>query len=224
VEVPSDDGRRIDDFIDDGIVIVPDINQNSKRAIEAMLLAIHILFRLADSQDKIVREDCLPLGKLREAGFLSETPVILGWQLNTRLLTIQLPSKKFKHWHRDLSKIIETKKASHTELEKLLGHLNHAATACPLMRYYLNRIRKIVVAWGSKHQVKKFQRYVPSPVLEDLKLWHRSFLPKIHKGLSLNLITYRRPSITCWSDACPKGMGGFASLGHAWQFQILQEK
>ncbi len=76
----------------------------------------------------------------------------------------------------------------------------------------------------AKHQVKKFQRYVPSPVLEDLKLWHRSFLPKIHKGLSLNLITYRRPSITCWSDACPKGMGGFASLGHAWQFQILQEK
>jgi hypothetical protein len=41
--------------------------------------------------------------------------------------------------------------------------------------------------------------------------------------MSLNLITYRRPSFLCWSDACPEGLGGFDHLGFAWRIQIPQE-
>jgi hypothetical protein len=217
VDIPPDDWGKVDDFIDDGIVVVPDIGDNKIRAIQAMLLAIHILFRPTDPQEKITREDCLSLGKLREEGFLSETPIILGWKVNTRLLTLQLPTKKYEQWEKDLSKMIKDKKTSFKELEKLVGRLNHAATACPLMRYFLNRLRKMLSAWDTN---KKLNRYLSSPVLEDLKLWHRSFLPKIHKGMSLNLITYRRPTVVSWSDACPQGMGGYDSLGNAWQFQL----
>jgi hypothetical protein len=188
VDIPPDDWGKVDDFIDDGIVVVPDIGDNKIRAIQAMLLAIHILFRPADPQEKITREDCLSLEKLQEEGFLSETPVILGWKVNTRLLTLQLPTKKYKQWDKDLSTMIKEKKTSFKELEKLLGRLNHAATACPLIRYFLNRLRRMLTAWDKN---KKLNRYLSSPVLEDLKLWHRSFLPKIHKGMSLNQITYR---------------------------------
>jgi hypothetical protein len=113
--------------------------------------------------------------------------------------------------------MIKEKKTSFKELEKLVGRLNHAATACPLMRYFLNRLRRMLSAWDTN---KKLIRYLSSPVLEDLKLWHRSFLPKIHKGMSLNQITYRRPTVVSWSDACPQGMGGYDSLGNAWQFQL----
>ena len=57
----------------------------------------------------------------------------------------------------------------------------------------------------------------------DLNLWKEDFLPKIHQGISLNIITYRRPSIICWSDACPKGMGGYNHSGLAWRWKIPQK-
>jgi len=76
VDLPPDDQGRVDDFIDDGIVIVPDIGKNKERAIPALLLAIHTIFRPVDCNEKVKREDCLSLGKLQEEGFLSETPTI----------------------------------------------------------------------------------------------------------------------------------------------------
>jgi len=45
IDIPVDDWGRIDDFIDDGIAIVPDIGNNRNRAIQAMLLAIHTICR-----------------------------------------------------------------------------------------------------------------------------------------------------------------------------------
>jgi hypothetical protein len=64
--IPLATAKDIDVFIDDGIVEVHDIGDDKIRAIQAMLLAIHILFRPADPQEKNTREDCLSLGKIRE--------------------------------------------------------------------------------------------------------------------------------------------------------------
>jgi hypothetical protein len=223
VILPTDDYGRIDDFIDDGIVIIPDLEDNKNRALQALLLAIHILFRPVDDNENIRRDDCLSLSKLQDEGFLTENPIILGWRINTRLLTVSLPEKKFKIWDQDLVKMITTKKTTYKELEKLIGRLNHAATACPLMRYFLNRIRKILLSWQASNHNKSVKRYLSSSVLDDLKLWQRSFLPKIKEGLSLNLISYRQPSVLSWSDACPSGMGGYDSNGIAWQFKLSPE-
>jgi hypothetical protein len=160
----------------------------------------------------------LPLSReITGRGFLSDNPVILGWVVNTRSLTLQLPSKKYKQWEKDLSAMIKSKRTSFKELEKMVGRLNHAATACPLMRYYLNRLRKMLTSWDTG---QKSIRYISRPVLEDLKLWHCLFLPKIHKGMSLNQVTYQCPTVLSWSDACPQGMGGYDSLGNAWQFPL----
>jgi hypothetical protein len=184
---------------------------------------IHILFRPADKNEKILREDCLSLGKLAEEGFLSETPTILGWVINTRLLTISLPGKKFKYWDQDLVKVIKTKKVSFKDLEKILGRLNHAAMACPLMRYFLSRMRKVLLLWQNSNYTKKVKNYLSSQVIEDFKLWQRVFLPKIYRGISLNLISYRRPLVISWSDACPRGMGGYDSLRNAWQYKLSED-
>jgi len=59
VHIPNDDMGRIDDFIDDGIAIVPDLNDNKSRGVQALLLAIHILFRPVDQNENIPRR--LPL-------------------------------------------------------------------------------------------------------------------------------------------------------------------
>jgi hypothetical protein len=48
VDVLVDDWGRIDDFIDDGITIVPDLGQNQNRAVQAMLLAIHTIYQPLD--------------------------------------------------------------------------------------------------------------------------------------------------------------------------------
>jgi hypothetical protein len=223
VNIPADDWGRVDDFIDDGIVIIPDLNENRNSAVQSMLLAIHIVCHPLDSNEPIIREDCLSLSKLAEEGTLSEEPIILGWKINTRALTISLPDKKYSSWHADLSSYIKTKKISHRNLESLIGHLNHVATACPLMRYFLNRVRKTLEHWNAKNACRKVERYLSSTVLEDLKLWLTVFLPKIRSGLSLNIITFRRPSYVCWSDACPQGLGGYDFLGNAWHYPIPTE-
>jgi len=223
VDIPNDNWGRVDNFIDDGIVIVPDLQDNRNRAIQAMLLAIHILFRPVNKNEKKLREDCLSLGKLAEEGFLSETPTILGWVINTRLLTMSLPYKKFKYWDQDLIKVIKARKISFKDLEKILGRLNHAVMACPLMRYFLSRMRKVLLLWQNSNFTKKVKRYLSSQVIEDFKLWQRIFLPKIYRGISLNLISYRRPSVISWADACPKGMGGYDSLGNAWQYKLSED-
>jgi hypothetical protein len=223
VEIPPDDMGRIDDFIDDGIAIVPDISNNKDRGVVAILLAIHTLCRPLDPNEPIYREDCLSLEKLAEEGSMSEVLIILGWQINTRALTLALPNKKFTLWQQDLSQVLTNKKLSMHQLETIIGRLNHAATACPLMRYYLNRLRHTLQKWKSDSFPKSQEKYLPKSALLDLQLWKDHFLPKIHEGISINIITYRRPSILCWSDACPKGMRGYNHEGLAWRWEIPQK-
>jgi hypothetical protein len=86
VDIPFDDMARVDDFIYDGIVIIPDINDNKERGVQAMLLAIHALCHPLDSNEPILQKDCLSLDKLHEEGRLSEELIILGWRINTRKL------------------------------------------------------------------------------------------------------------------------------------------
>jgi hypothetical protein len=219
VDMPVDDWGRADDFVDDGIVIIPDLNENRKRAVQSMLLAMHIFCRPLDQKEPITGDDCLSFSKLAE-GTLSEEQVILGWKINTRKLTISLPEKKYTNWHEDLTKYIKTKKISHKNLESLVSRLSHAASACPLMRYYLNRVRKLLEYWNTKDTCKKVERYLSTTVLEYLKLWLTVFLPEVKTGLSLNLITFRRPSYVCWSDTCPQRLGGYDFRGNAWHYPI----
>jgi hypothetical protein len=101
-----------------------------------------------------------------------------------------------------------------------VGRLNHSASACPLMRYYLNRIRMTLTLWNKTSCSKKCERYLSKSVIDDLKLWRDHFLPKITQGISLNLVSFRRPSYICWSDACPQGLGGYDYIGNAWRFSI----
>jgi hypothetical protein len=218
-----DDAGKVDIFIDDGMVIVPDIDNNRNRAVQSLLLAIHTLCRPLDPKEHIKRDDCLSLGKLEEEGQLSEKFTLLGWFIDTRALTIALPTEKSTRWDSDLKEILRQKKVSYASLESTLGRLNHAATACPLMRYYLSRIRLFLQHWDISMKSKRVERYLSSQVLEDLKLWRECFLPTITKGMSLNLVSYRRPSFLCWSDACPKGLGGFDHHGYAWRLKIPEK-
>jgi len=77
--------------------------------------------------------------------------------------------------------------------------------------------------WNKKAVNPKVKRFLPKTALQDLHLWHSCFLPKIYEGISLNLITCWRPTNLCWSDACPKGMGGYNDNGIACRWEIPPE-
>jgi len=108
-------------FSEIGLAITIDKNDNKFRAVQSLLLAMHILCRPVDHNDPIPREDCLSLSKLAEEGQLAEKFTILGWNINTRTLTISLPDKKFKTWSKDLEQIINKRKVSFSMLESTLG-------------------------------------------------------------------------------------------------------
>ena len=119
---------------------MPDLHQNRFRAIQSMLLAIHVMCRPLDHNEPLSQEDCLSFSKLMEEGSLSESFTILGWDINTRNLTMALPANKYNRWVNDLQFIISRKKISFALLESMVGRLNHAATACPIISYFLSRI------------------------------------------------------------------------------------
>jgi hypothetical protein len=56
--------------------------------------------------------------------------------------------------------------------------------------------------------------------LAELELW-LEFLKQAWSGISMNLLTIRRPSRIRVSDSCPYGLGGFSWTGRAWRLQIL---
>jgi hypothetical protein len=49
------------------------------------------------------------------------------------------------------------------------------------------------------------------------------FLEKANRGISLNLCSYRLPTIVCRSDSCPHGLGGYNYLGFAWRLYLPDE-
>ncbi len=137
---------------------------------------------------------------------------------------ISLTADKYNSWLSDLNTVISNKKASYEELETLLGRLNHAASVLPLARYFLNRTRLLSCsspgtpnsAYKKKHTIR-----LSKSVISDLCLFQETFLPKINQGININLLTYRRPSNIVFSDACPKGLGGYSvTSGAAWRWKI----
>ena len=227
VQITANDKGCVDDFVDDGVVVVPDIGDNRLRGAGALPLAIHLLCRPLAEDEPVKRDDPLSLSKLSEEGTLAEQFVLLGWKINLRLLIISLPRDKFLVWSQDISEIAKAKHATFQTLDSVVGRLNHAAAALPLARYFLNRLRRAAYRNESdnvRQKTSKKIKWLGKSVIADLQLFSDYILPKLHEGISLNLLTFRRPTHIFWSDACPSGMGGFSQYsGKAWRFKIPEE-
>jgi hypothetical protein len=143
---------------------------------------------------------------------------VLGWELNTRILLVVLPFDKFVAWSEDLVTATRERRATCDDLHTLVGRLNHAAYVIPLSRHFLGRLRERL------HRGLHARQYVlfNNEEVSDLLLWSR-FLFAAHQGISMNLLTLRKPSKGGLSDSCPFGMGGFTWKGRAWRLRIPPE-
>ncbi len=216
VDLPPNDIGYIDIYIDDNIGVTPDIGNNSTCLARAIPLAIRTLTRPIDPTDVIPRKDIISLKKLKAEGRLEETKKVLGWNLDTRRLTISLPSDKFLTWCKDIQKMLSSKKAGHKSLESTLGRLNHVAGIFNPMRHYLGRLYQALYRAGSNGG----WTCLTSEELVDLETMI-FFLNSAQAGLSMNNLVLRQPTLIYRSDASEFGIGGYnLTSGIAWRLEL----
>jgi hypothetical protein len=217
VTVPYTTGGRVDGFIDDLINVFLDSPDNLIRQTQSVPLAMHITSRphAGDASEPIPRRPILSQPKLAAEGSPAEVQIVLGWKIDTRRLLVSLPDDKFEAWVADLRSFRNRRTSPRTEIETLVGRLNHTAAVLPEARHFLSRIRATM---GPESRRRHTVR-ISDEASADLRLWEE-FLAAAHRGVSLNLLVTRTPDRICWSDACPYGIGGYTLSGRAWRIQI----
>jgi hypothetical protein len=122
---------------------------------------------------------------------------------------------KFLAWTSDLELILESNRVTLEGLESMIGQLNHVAYLIPLSRHFLVRLQRRI----DRKKPGKQEVSISRAERGDLLLWV-DFLAMANKGISMNRLTYRKPSQLGWSDSCTSGLGGFSANGTAWRLKI----
>ena len=95
--IPTTATARTDSFIDDLIRVFLDTPLNRAREPHAVPLAIHVTSRPHMGEaEPVKRRGLLSAPKLEAEGTPAEVQIVLGWNLNTRLLLILLPDDKYE--------------------------------------------------------------------------------------------------------------------------------
>jgi hypothetical protein len=218
VDIPTTAKGRGDCFVDDIIKVYLDDPIQIKRHAASAPLAIHIAMRPnAGAAEPIDRRESLSESKLEAEGTPAEVQIVLGWELDTRRLICSLPEDKYIAWCQEISDVLssESKSVSKVLLESIIGRLTHASWVVPLSRHFLSKLRFKLNLFRFRNQTLRLSK----EELEDLSLWLR-FLSMARKGISMNGLTIRNPTILSISDSCPCGLGGFTSSGRAWRLRV----
>ena len=214
VDVPIDTPSKADVYIDDIITVSLASPMNDARASAAVPLSIHILGRPMSTNEPIQRDELMSIIKLQAEGQLEEYKTVLGWEINTRTLTIHIPTQKYKVWKDSINVLLHRRDSKHKELETLIGRLTHLSSVVPHILHFMNNLRSLCISAQKRGKVKLKQIH-----MDDLHLM-LEFLNYTHAGVNMNMITHRRPTRIYFADACPAGIGGYNSIGIAWRWPL----
>ena len=214
VEIPISSLGKADVYIDDMVTVALGTDEYILHAESAVPLAIHTVGRPVTPSESIPRTNLVCLKKLQAEGRLEETKTVLGWTINTRLLTINLPTYKYTVWKTSIIDIMKDRTVRFKQLEKLLGRLTHLSIIMPHILHFLGGLRRLCMSAAKRRKVKIHQSHAT-----DLELMIM-FLEKAHRGINLNNVTFRKPTHIYHADACPHGLGGYNHWGKAWRYEI----
>jgi len=109
VEIPLEQDKRKDCFIDDIVSVFLATEENMRREGHTVPVAVHAMSRphLGDQDEPIPRRPLLAPDKLEAEGRPCERQIVLGWTLDTRTLRVQLPTDKYLAWRKDLDQSVE---------------------------------------------------------------------------------------------------------------------
>jgi hypothetical protein len=213
VDIPAEDHPKSDCYIDD--IFTAFLETDAKHGSRIVPFILHLLGRPLSPNESLPRDNILSLKKLLAEAMPAECQIILGWIIDTRQLIIALPRNKFVAWTNAIKTLLNMDKVTHKELETLIGRLNHAGFIIPLAQHFLGRLRKALYAASHCQSI-----CLTDEQRDDLKQWLH-FLEQAVNGISLNLLTFHRPTHIGCSDASEHGIGGFsATTGIAWRWEI----
>ena len=222
MDLPIEDQGKADVFVDDIISVAPDINDNLSRLKAASCTVLHAFAHnaSASSSSSIKRDNLIADDKNEAEGAPEENKVVLGWNLDTRRLLVQLPTHKWKAWRSQITIALNSKTIDRKTLESIVGRLENVAIIIKMMGHFLNNIRYLLIQLQKAG--KNIRKRITKRARDDLLL-SLSFLDSAHKGINMNLIVLRKPSIIHIGDASEHGMGAYASHGRAWRYLIPNE-
>ena len=222
VDPETDEFGTTEVFIDDLIGVFPWLSQpHLERCSNSTLLALELVSRPLGKKEPLPRDAMLALDKAIAEGTPAETQTMLGWQIDTRRMLIQLPNEKFENWTSDLRATIDLanrgQRIHHKDLETLIGRLQHTAVIVQEGNHFLNRLRSADRhAQSQRHQSTRLTREARL----DLELWC-NLLRTAWEGISINRAVSRAPDWMVRTDACEYGLGGYSlTTGRAWRWEI----
>ena len=217
VNIPLEEGGKTDVYVDDFITIGPDIDDTLDRITRTPITVIHAIADNSASSKTVPRDDIVAIDKMKAEGAAEERKICLGWMIDTKKLLVSLPDHKTIGWISQIDAILHNKTVSEKDLASILGRLENVAQVLTTLGHFLSNIRHIqIIAAQSQHNVKLNMR--TRKYLELAK----TFIGKANQGISMNLLTFRKPDIVYICDAAEYGLGGFASHGRAWTYIIPQ--
>ena len=218
VNIPVEEGGNTDVYVDDFITIGPDIDDTLDRITRAPLTVIHAIADNSISSDKIPRDNIVASDKMKAEGAAEERKICLGWMTDTRRLLISLPDHKTIGWKSQIDTTLNNKTVSTKDLASILGRLENIAQVLTIPGHFLSNIRHMEILATKKKQNTRISKRARN----DLEL-AKNFIDKANKGVSMNLLTFRQPDVVYICDAAEYGLGGFASHGRAWTYEIPPE-
>jgi hypothetical protein len=126
----------------------------------------------------------------------------LGIEIDTLRLEARLSEAKLEKARAGAEKLLRAGRASLAEMQEIGGFL----AFCARVTRYGPPFLASLWAWLPSLPRGKRQRRLPRQVIEDLRWWHE-LLPRFNGILLLD--TSARPLFRVFTDACPKGIGGF---------------
>jgi hypothetical protein len=154
--------------------------------------------------------------KLDAKGQLSEMKMILGWLWDIHSLTISLPENKLIAWTDGINKLITKKRVGKKELETMIGQLTHVSMIIPPVHHFLSRLCELLQRIKNNNCRMST---IPKFCVDNLHLM-KDFLRWGNKGISMNQITYPKPTHVNHGDSCPAGLGGYSHKGFAWRYYL----
>ena len=123
-------------------------------------------------------------------GGLKEVITFLGWFIDTCHLTIALPPGKSSAWSNKIRDMMSNREAvKHKDIQLLNGKLNHVYFIIPDAKHFINNLRRMEYLARFKKKDK-----LSSSTMCDLVFW-LSFLEPAEKGIFINRVVFRKPTI-----------------------------
>ena len=207
-------------FIDDFIGVTVDIGNNKERLKLAPGTVVHAVANVTDDKMDVKRDNLIARDKCEAEGAITEERICLGWNLHTRSLLVKLPIHKYIAWSEDVQKVIDRKSISHADLLSLIGKLENVITMVKMMGHFMNNFYSLEEkAFAAKpHSIR-----ITARAKVDAEL-HLKCLKMARDGISMNLLTFRRPDHLIIGDACEHGLGAFnVESGIGYRYIIPEE-